>query len=99
VRSRPADESGGARQADGGGPRAARRPRRGRVHPGPAGLGAGAASGPPPPRAGAVMLLDSNVIIYSAHPDHSDLRRLIAERVPAVSAVSIVEVIGYHRLA
>jgi toxin FitB len=45
------------------------------------------------------MILDSNVIIYSAQPDHPDLRRLIAERVPAVSAVSIVEVIGYHRLA
>ncbi|HET6575812.1 MAG TPA: type II toxin-antitoxin system VapC family toxin [Fimbriiglobus sp.] len=45
------------------------------------------------------MLLDSNVIIYSAQPDHAELRRFIAENVPAVSAVSIVEVIGYHRLA
>jgi predicted nucleic acid-binding protein len=26
-------------------------------------------------------LLDSNIIIYAAQPDHSDLRRLIAEAV------------------
>lgn len=45
------------------------------------------------------MLLDSNIIIYSAQPENEFLRRLIAERVPAVSAVSYVEVLGYHRLA
>lgn len=44
------------------------------------------------------MLLDSNVIIYSAQPENEFLRRLIAERAPAVSAVSYVEVLGYHRL-
>jgi predicted nucleic acid-binding protein len=44
------------------------------------------------------MLLDSNVIIYAARPEHEALRRLIAERAPAVSAVSYVEVLGYHRL-
>lgn len=44
------------------------------------------------------MLLDSNIIIYAAKPEHGDLRRLIAEQGPAVSAVSVVEVLGYHRL-
>ncbi|HSS75322.1 MAG TPA: type II toxin-antitoxin system VapC family toxin [Thermoanaerobaculia bacterium] len=44
------------------------------------------------------MLLDSNIIIYSAQPENDFLRQLIAERTPAVSGVSYVEVLGYHRL-
>jgi hypothetical protein len=44
------------------------------------------------------MLIDSNIIIYAAKPEHTDLRRFIAEHSPAVSAVSYVEVLGYHRL-
>ncbi|MBT8420444.1 MAG: type II toxin-antitoxin system VapC family toxin [Gammaproteobacteria bacterium] len=44
------------------------------------------------------MLLDSNIIIYSIKPEFIELRRLIAERNPAVSAISYVEVLGYHRL-
>jgi predicted nucleic acid-binding protein len=44
------------------------------------------------------MLLDSNIIIYSAQPENEFLRKLIAERAPSVSAVSYVEVLGYHRL-
>jgi hypothetical protein len=44
------------------------------------------------------MLIDSNIIIYSAKPEHSALRRFIAQHAPAVSAVSYVEVLGYHRL-
>ena len=44
------------------------------------------------------MLVDSNIIIYAAKPEHESLRRLIAEKAPAVSAVSYVEVLGYHRL-
>jgi predicted nucleic acid-binding protein len=44
------------------------------------------------------MILDSNIIIYAAKPEHAELRRLIAERAPAVSAVSYVEVLGFHRL-
>jgi len=44
------------------------------------------------------MLLDSNIIIYAAKPEHEDLRRLIAEKAPSVSAVSYVEVLGFHRL-
>jgi toxin FitB len=44
------------------------------------------------------MLFDSNVIIYAAKPEHEGLRRLIAEHAPALSAVSYVEVLGYHQL-
>jgi len=44
------------------------------------------------------MLLDSNIIIYAAQPEHAALRQLIAEMAPAVSAISYVEVLGYHKL-
>jgi len=45
------------------------------------------------------MLLDSNLIIYAAEPAHTALREFIAANSPAVSAVSYVEVLGYHRLS
>ena len=45
------------------------------------------------------MLLDSNIVIHSAQPAHSELRRFIRDHSPAVSAVSYVEVLGYHRLS
>ena len=44
------------------------------------------------------MLLDSNIIIYAAKPEHANLRTLIKEQSPAVSWVSLVEVLGYHQL-
>jgi predicted nucleic acid-binding protein len=44
------------------------------------------------------MLIDSNVIIYAAKPEHAALRTFIAEHAPAVSAISYVEVLGYHHL-
>jgi toxin FitB len=44
------------------------------------------------------MLLDSNIIIYAAKPEYGDLRTFIAEQSPAVSWVSYIEVLGYHRL-
>jgi predicted nucleic acid-binding protein len=44
------------------------------------------------------MLIDSNIIIYAAKAEHTDLRIFIAEHTPAVSAISYVEVLGYHRL-
>lgn len=43
-------------------------------------------------------MLDSNLIIYAAKPEYPGLRRLIAATSPAVSAVSVVEVLGYHKL-
>ena len=44
------------------------------------------------------MLIDSNIIIYAAKPEYGALRRFIAEKEPAVSAISYVEVLGYHQL-
>lgn len=44
------------------------------------------------------MLLDSNIIIYSAQPEYPNLRALIAQYAPAVSALSRLEVLGYHQL-
>lgn len=44
------------------------------------------------------MLLDSNIIIYSAQPGYVQLRGLIAEYSPVVSALSYLEVLGYHLL-
>jgi predicted nucleic acid-binding protein len=45
------------------------------------------------------VLLDSNIIIYAAQPDYAGLRAFIAAHAPAVSAVSVVEVLGYHGLS
>lgn len=44
------------------------------------------------------MLLDSNIIIYAAQPEYDRLREFIAEHEPALSALSYVETLGYHRL-
>lgn len=44
------------------------------------------------------MLLDSNIIIYAGQPDHAALRRFIETHTPAVSVISYIEVLGYHKL-
>lgn len=44
------------------------------------------------------MLIDSNIIIYSIRPEFPDLKRTVAQMDPGFSAVSYVEVLGYHRL-
>lgn len=44
------------------------------------------------------MILDSNIIIYSARPEYPGLRQWIEMNAPAVSAVSVVEVLGYHQI-
>jgi toxin FitB len=44
------------------------------------------------------MILDSNIIIYAAQSEHQFLRDFIVQHAPAVSAVSYVEVLGYHKL-
>src|SRR5688572_26114118 len=49
-------------------------------------------------RARGVMLVDSNILIYAAQPACAHLRQFIATHAPAVSAVSYVEVLGYHQL-
>lgn len=45
------------------------------------------------------MLLDSNIIIYAAQTEHEFLREFIAENSPYVSALSYLEVLGYHQLS
>ena len=44
------------------------------------------------------MLLDSNIIIYAAQPEHAALRQFIETHAPAVSVISHIEVLGYHKL-
>ena len=44
------------------------------------------------------MLADSNIVIYAAQPAYAFLRTFIATHAPVVSAVSYVEVLGYHQL-
>jgi hypothetical protein len=45
------------------------------------------------------MLLDSNIIIYAAQAEHAALRKFVAEHTPAVSVISYIEALGYHRLS
>lgn len=44
------------------------------------------------------MLLDSNTIIYAIKPEFAKLRTFIAKNNPAISAISYIEVLGYHKL-
>lgn len=45
------------------------------------------------------MLLDSNIILYAMQPEHSFLRQFVAEQASlAISAVSYVEVLGFHQI-
>jgi predicted nucleic acid-binding protein len=44
------------------------------------------------------VILDSNIITYSAQAQYPHLRRFVFDTIPAVSAVSYVEVLGFHRL-
>ncbi len=44
------------------------------------------------------VLLDSNIIIYSSYPSNNFLLDFIQEHSVSVSAISFVEVLGYHLL-
>lgn len=44
------------------------------------------------------MLLDSNITIYAVQPENEFLREFIANNSPYVSAISYLEVLGYHQL-
>ncbi|MBF0352079.1 MAG: type II toxin-antitoxin system VapC family toxin [SAR324 cluster bacterium] len=44
------------------------------------------------------MLLDSNIIIYAIQPEFSRLRQWIANNELAISEISLLEVLGYHKL-
>lgn len=45
------------------------------------------------------VLVDSNIIIYASKSAYSFLSPWIGAIVPAVSAISHLETLGYHRLA
>lgn len=45
-----------------------------------------------------MILADSNLIIYAASGKYPDLVEWFAENSPVASAVSLVEVLGYHKL-
>lgn len=45
------------------------------------------------------MLLDSNIIIYASLSEFPQLRTFIVENPAYVSAISYVEVLGYHKLS
>lgn len=45
------------------------------------------------------MIIDSNIIIYSALPAYPTIRQLLREQSPVVSVISKVEVLGYHQLS
>ncbi|HEY9690833.1 MAG TPA: hypothetical protein V6D15_01375 [Oculatellaceae cyanobacterium] len=45
------------------------------------------------------MLLDSNIIIYAAQDENEFLREFIAVNSSCVSALSYIEVFGYHQLS
>ena len=45
------------------------------------------------------MLLDSNIVIYAAQTQHSALLQFIRQEPRAVSIVSRIEVLGFHRIS
>ena len=45
-----------------------------------------------------MILLDSNIIIYAAEPGYDEVREFILQQESAVSVISKVEVLGYHKL-
>ena len=46
-----------------------------------------------------MYLLDSNVLIYAIQPQYSALRLWITQNDIAISDISKVEVLGYHKLS
>lgn len=44
------------------------------------------------------ILIDSNIIIYSYLDEYRYLRKIIVQETTAISEISRVEVLGYHKL-
>lgn len=44
------------------------------------------------------MLVDSNILIYAGKLGAESLQRWVAEQVTSVSAITLVEILGYPRL-
>jgi len=45
-----------------------------------------------------MIILDSNIVIYSALPENEPLREFITVESPVVSVITRVEVLGFHDL-
>ena len=45
-----------------------------------------------------MRLVDSNILIYAAKPEYSELKELLEQENIAVSELSKLEVLGYHSL-
>ena len=45
-----------------------------------------------------MILLDSNILIYAAREEYAYLRPLVSDPTNCASALSLVEVLGYHQL-
>jgi predicted nucleic acid-binding protein len=45
-----------------------------------------------------MTLIDSNLIIYAAKPEYAFLRPIIEAEAPRASAITYLEVVGYHKL-
>ncbi len=46
-----------------------------------------------------MMLLDSNIIIYATQPQHEFLHDIILENPTIISAVSVLETLGFHKIS
>jgi predicted nucleic acid-binding protein len=45
-----------------------------------------------------MQIIDSNIIIYSANPEYSFLRKYFTSDEYFVASISVIEVLGYHKL-
>ncbi len=45
------------------------------------------------------MILDSDIIIYCSLPENQFLRDFVRSNAPSFSEISLVEVLGYHKLS
>jgi predicted nucleic acid-binding protein len=45
-----------------------------------------------------MKLIDSNILIYAAKPEYADLKALLQSDNVAVSDISRLEVLGFHRI-
>ncbi len=46
-----------------------------------------------------MILLDSNIVIYSTKPDYPELWAWLSKHALAISEITRVEVLGYHRIS
>lgn len=45
------------------------------------------------------ILIDSNIVIYSLQSKHENLQKWLGMQTPVISAITQLEVLGYHRIS